>query len=162
MVMPNEPVRDIMRRTMANLAFVESNANRDGLFEVTQLINSFLGALAHPWESMKADFALLSLSDAVKQGWPMISKERPTDKDPTSLGDLVRLMRNSFAHGNITFLPSESGEIRALRILNADSKGRRTWGAIVTVEDARSFLECFAATAEKIHIGQYQQSQSSA
>ena len=47
---------------------------------------------------------------------PMTCKELMTDKDPTSLGDLVRLMRNSFAHGNITFLPGPSGEIRALRI----------------------------------------------
>ncbi len=49
-MMPNEPLRDVMRRTMKNLEFVERSATPTGPFEVTQLINSFIGALAHPWE----------------------------------------------------------------------------------------------------------------
>lgn len=82
MVMPSEPVRDIMRRTMANLTFVEMNAQPDGPFEVTQLINSFLGALAHPWELLKTDLMALTLADATKRGWPAIAKERISDVDP--------------------------------------------------------------------------------
>jgi hypothetical protein len=50
-MMPYEPVLDIMRRTMANLEFVEEHKSDIGPFEVTQLLNSFLGALAHPWET---------------------------------------------------------------------------------------------------------------
>jgi hypothetical protein len=38
-MMPNEPLRDIMRRTVENLKFVERNAAPTGPFEVTQLIN---------------------------------------------------------------------------------------------------------------------------
>ena len=49
-MMPHEPTRDMMRRTMKNLEFIESHAKIYGLFEVTQLVNSFLSALAHPWE----------------------------------------------------------------------------------------------------------------
>ena len=44
MGMPHDPVRDIMRRTMHNLKFVEARAGADGPYEVTQLVNSFLGA----------------------------------------------------------------------------------------------------------------------
>ena len=43
-----EPLLDIMRRSMANLAFVEAHAGPSGPYEVTQLINTFLGALTHP------------------------------------------------------------------------------------------------------------------
>jgi hypothetical protein len=155
MVMPVEPIRDIMRRTMANLAFVEQSAGPGGPYEVTQLINSFLGALAHPWEAMQADLMTLPLAEAAKRGWPTITKERPTDIDPTSLGDLVRLMRNGFAHGNITFLPSAKGEIRALRIWNTHPRSKqRTWGTIVTVDDARAFLTRFAELAEELHARQ--------
>jgi hypothetical protein len=150
MVMPSAPVRDIMRRTIANLVYVEQNARPDGPFEVTQLINSFLGALAHPWESLHAELKMLSLAEAAKRGRPAIAKEWPADRDPATLGDLMRLMRNSFAHGNIDFLPGAKGEIQALRVWNTKGK-RRTWGTIVTVDDARAFLLRFAELAEEIH-----------
>ncbi|QLF69463.1 hypothetical protein FE840_007850 [Peteryoungia desertarenae] len=152
MVMPSEPIRDIMRRTMLNLAYIEERAQGDGPFEVTQLINSFLGALAHPWEALQTDLMAIPLADALARGWPNITKERPTDRDPNSLGDLVRLMRNSFAHGNITFLPGPKGEIQSLRVWNTLSHGGpRTWGTIITVADARLFLVRFAELAEEIH-----------
>ena len=59
-------------------------------------------------------------------------------------------MRNALAHGNIEFLPGASGDIRALRLWNND-RGRRTWGAIVTVADIRAFLVCFVTLAEELH-----------
>ena len=99
-MMPHEPVCDIMRRTMANLRFVEANASEDGPFEVTQLINSFLGALAHPWESFRDDLEKLPLEEAQAAGWPKLAKEKRTDSDPRSLGDMVRLMRNSMREGD--------------------------------------------------------------
>jgi hypothetical protein len=36
---------------MANLEFIERHAGAGGRYEVTQLVNSFLGALAHPYEA---------------------------------------------------------------------------------------------------------------
>ena len=82
-MMPNEPLRDVMRRTMKNLEFVERSATPTGPFEVTQLINSFIGALAHPWEQLKAELNDMPLSDAA--GWPIITKELPSDADPDSI-----------------------------------------------------------------------------
>ena len=70
-MMPFEPVLDIMRRTMENLEFVERHANKDGPYEVTQLINSFLGALAHPWEEFQAELLQMPLADAAAKGWPI-------------------------------------------------------------------------------------------
>lgn len=148
--MPHEPVRDIMRRTMQNLEFVEAHAGASGPYEVTQLINSFLGALAHPWERYRDDLAGISLPAAHVAGWPAIAKERPNDHDPRSLGDLIRLMRNALAHGNVEFLPGISTDIHALRLWNT-GHGRRTWGAVLTVADVRSFLERFVALAEELH-----------
>ena len=72
MGMPTEPLLDIMRRSMANLAFVEGNAGPEGPYEVTQLVNTFLGALAHPFEAMRDDLNSLSLADAAALGWPRI------------------------------------------------------------------------------------------
>ena len=87
-MMPHESVRDIMRRTMHNLEFVEARAGLDGPYEVTQLINSFLGALAHPWEAYRNDLTAMSLAVAHTAGWPVIAKERPSDREPDSLRPL--------------------------------------------------------------------------
>lgn len=148
---PTEPIRDIMRRTMENLIFVETHATLQGPYETTQLINSFLGALAHPWEAMKPELAAFSLEEAQVRGWPTIKKERGQDRDPANLGDLIRLIRNSLAHGNIDFLPGHDGRIAALRIWNVPPSGQRNWGAIIAVADLRSFLGCFAALIEEVH-----------
>jgi hypothetical protein len=146
-MMPYDPVRDVMRRTMANLEFIEAQKGRNGPFEVTQLLNSFMGAICHPWEAYRTELCTRPLVDATAVGWPKIEKERPRDHEPESVGDLVRLMRNSIAHGNMEFLPSAAGEIRALRIWN-EERGKRTWGALITVEDMRKFLTCFVELAE--------------
>jgi hypothetical protein len=114
----NEPVLDIMRRTMANLEFVEEHKSDNGPFEVTQLLNSFLGALAHPWENLKEELNSISLVDAERDGWPIPQCERAKDRVPRSLGDLIRQFRHGVAHGNVSFLPGGHGEIAALRIEN--------------------------------------------
>jgi hypothetical protein len=41
---------------MQNLKFIEEHKRRDGPYEVTQLLNSFLGALAFPWEEYRHEF----------------------------------------------------------------------------------------------------------
>ncbi|HLY43991.1 MAG TPA: HEPN family nuclease [Stellaceae bacterium] len=148
-MMPFEPVRDLMRRTIANLQFIEVHKDRNGPYEVTQLINSFLGAVCHPWEAYRAELCTKSLAEAAAAGWPNITKERPKDRDPDSLGDLVGLMRNAVAHGNAQFLPGQAGEIRALRIWN-ENRGKRTWGSLITVDDMRRFLIKFVELAEEL------------
>ena len=150
MGMPTDAIRDVMRRTMANLKFVEERQTPTGPYEVTQLINSFLGALAHPFEALSEDLNRLELGEAAKYGWPEIKKERATDREPGSIGELIRLLRNAMAHGNIEFLSDRRGEIVALRLHNRD-RGRRTWGAIVTVPDARRLLDRFVALVEERH-----------
>lgn len=152
MGMPTKPLLDIMRRSMANLAFVEAHASHGGPYEVTQLVNTFLGALAHPFEAMRHDLMALAVSDAATLGWPSIRKERQSDSDPSSLVDLVRLMRNSVAHGNIEFLSNKEDQIHALRLWNTDPRTRaRTWGAIVTIGDMRQFLQGFVGLIEERH-----------
>ena len=151
-MMPHEQVRDIMRRTMKNLRFIETNAKKNSPYEITQLINSFLGALAHPWESFRDDLEKLPLEEAQAAGWPKLAKEKRTDSDPRSLGDMVRLLRNGIAHGNVEFLSGPGREIRALRIWNVNPRScKRTWGAVVTIQDMRTFLLRFVDLAEELH-----------
>lgn len=149
---PEVPVRDIMRRTMFNLHRIESQASDDGPYEVTQLVNSFLGALAHPWERFKQQLNSISLPVAESQGWPRVIKERNEDSDPKNLGDLVRLLRNGIAHGNIIFIPDSNNEIRAIQLWNTDPRTeRRTWGAVLTVDVLRQLLNHFVGLAEELN-----------
>jgi hypothetical protein len=148
-MMPHEPILDIMRRTMENLAFIDEHASDQGPFEVTQLINSFLGALAHPWQDLGAELNLISLAEAESQCWPIPQNEQTAGQTPTSLGDLIRFLRNGIAHGHIIFLPDGIGRIGALRIENR-YKGRTTWAVTVTLETMRRFLHRFVALIEDI------------
>ena len=149
-MMPHEAIRDLMRRTMVNLRVIEVQATREGPYEVTQLVNSFLAALAHPWEVYGKELDELSISDAVAAGWPKLTKERATDDEPKSLGDLLRLVRNAFAHGNLEFLSTGGNEITHIRFWNNNRKGKRTWGAIAGVDSMRLFLDKFVELAENL------------
>src|SRR3954447_14845528 len=128
MGMPTEPVLEVVPRSMANLAFVESHAGPSGPNEVTQLINTLLGALARPFDAMRDDLMSLALAEAQASGWPSIHREPPADREPSSLGDLIRLMQNALAHGNIEFLSDGNGQIQAIRLWNTDPRTQRqTW-----------------------------------
>ena len=137
---------------MANLEFIETHASNAGPFEVTQLINSFLGALAHPWEQLKTDLNSMPIEEAIAHGWPELRTERSSDRQPVTLGDVIRLLRNGIAHGNIDFHSDGTGRIAALRIENKNKQGRRTWGTIVAPADMRQFLQQFVALVEAIAI----------
>ena len=148
--MPREPILDMMRRTMGNLEFVEHHAQRDGPFEVTQLINFFLGALAHPWETLKVDLFAIPLSSAQAAGWP-VPEQQDGRTTPQLLGDLLRFIRNGIAHGNLSFFPDHRGQIQAIGIANYD-RGRRTWSGVISVRDMRALLERFVALAEEMDL----------
>jgi len=141
----------IMERSMENLRFIEKHKMNNGPYEVTQLVNTFLGALAHPWEELKAEFGKKSVKDAEKEGWPKVERELPTDVEPKNLGDLIRLMRNAMAHGGITLLPDGDCEIEEIQFANVDPRsGNRTWSTKLTIRDASVFLDKFVEAAKTL------------
>lgn len=147
---PVDPTLEIMRRTMRNLEFIERHRDLErGPYEVTQLVNSFLGALAHPWER-QFDKRLRGwpLDEARKQGWPIPHCQ--SGNKPRTLGYLLRLVRNAFAHGNLEFHGPLGGEIREIEIWNIDpDTGAETWRGRFDVGDLRQFLLCFVRLAEE-------------
>jgi len=149
---PKDPLLDVMKRTMYNLSYIENQANNEGPFEVTQLINSFLGALAHPWEKYRGELKEVSLEKAQAKGCPVVDKDEQEDADPTNLGDLLRRMRNGIAHGNIRFNPDDKGDIETVSIWNYEhGTCKREWGATISVNIMRTFLFKFVELAEQLH-----------
>ena len=108
-----------MYRTLHNLRFIEQNKRHTGPFEVTQLINSFLAVLAHPWDQLldKKKLAALKLKDPafVTYGFPTLPL-LPFEGTPKSIAtaeDLLGTVRNGMAHGNIELL--NRSEFQGLR-----------------------------------------------
>jgi len=143
-MMVEEQTRDIMRRTVDNLRFVEANARPHGPFEITQLLNSFLGILVHPWERRERDNINM---DTDRVAWPNLSKESPNDAEPRDRAQSITWIRHAFAHGNIELLPGPPGEIGAIRLWN-NRDGRRHWGVRIDIATLRQLLFAFADLAE--------------
>jgi len=140
-----------MRRTMVNLEFVKERRGHGGPYEVTQLINSFMGAMVHPWEQMDdiagLDLKSITLREARIRRWPVLRHELPTDKIPKFYGDMLKWTRHSFAHGNIQFL-NDGVDIVQVRFWNQDRQDKRTWGTVVSVTMLEEFLWFFQDLAE--------------
>lgn len=141
MVMPKDRVRGLMERTQENLDFVQKHKTVKGPYEVTQLVNSFLGAFVHPKEAWIDRIP----ETPPPSDWPAI----PTDAGyaaPKHCRDLVRLIRNGMAHGNFDLLPDagDPDEIGGLRIWNNNPKTcSKTWGTELAIADVEKLLRAF-------------------
>lgn len=104
-----------MRRTLDNLEYIEADVvaqRREEIFEITQLVNSFLGVLAHPWEKLFDAGSLATLEIGSEEydglGFPTLPSTWSQDTEhPKNLAHLLRLLRNGVAHGNIDLLSKE-------------------------------------------------------
>jgi hypothetical protein len=143
-------VREVMRRTRVNLDAINSDYEQGrGVFEVTQLVNSFLSAFAHPWEEWGEELNRISIEDAMAQGWPEITGEDERDDVPEYLGHLVRLIRNGITHGNFRFIGVPDQDIEAIFLWN-ENRGWRTWGTTLDVETLKQLLDCIEALARDL------------
>lgn len=124
-------------------------------YEVTQLVNSFLGALVFPWEDVRTRGTTdepwnLSLEDVrTRYKFPDLTGSKSADTEPKDFRDMIRQLRNGFAHGNIEFYSDSRREIGHIEVWNFDPRLRaRTWGAHMTVREMGQFLEAFHAFAK--------------
>lgn len=169
----DDPVRTIMKRTIANLRYIDlederlsAQAKTDGQtqrdpdqapFEATQLLNSFLGALVQPWETLRSrssqDFAI-GLDEAEARGWPVLHNLNEYALEAKSYAKMLSNIRNGFAHGNIELLKDaadESGrnDISGIKIWNTcPSCNCKTWVAKISLSELKEFLEFFEKLAD--------------
>lgn len=148
MTNPVESAPEVMRRTKANLEFIQRereerkraghDVDQEGPFEVTQLANSFMGAFAQPFEAL---FKLQSPSETIREDLKILEKILLEEvwysaPETPSLEHSLGYVRNAFAHGNIEFIGGmveEPGnrptrDIVEIRIWNCQPKGGDTHG----------------------------------
>lgn len=168
MTSPEQQDIDLIRRTLDNLKYIEEHKGRNGPWEVTQTVNSFLSIIAHPRERLLDPEAIkwLTLTDSkvTSAGLPSFASSWEYDsEEPRTLAQLLRLLRNGIAHGNVDLLDGRELEVlrpeaeidaklthvdvAGIEIWNADNGKNRTWGTVLTVEELDQALRGFAKLA---------------
>ncbi len=178
MTQPAESVPEIMRRTKANLELIQReretresagcDVDQEGPFEVTQLVNSFMGAFAHPFEAL---FKLQNPSESIRKDIKVLEEILLqgiwyADEAP-SLRDSLGYVRNAFAHGNIQFIggvvdePSSRRrrDIVAIKIWNCKPTGKpadgwqdqiKTWEKELSIRELESLLLAFVDAMTRV------------
>lgn len=160
-----------MYRTQQNLEFINRHKDHDGPFEITQLINSFLAVVAHPWDQLldKDKLNDIGLDSRVMRecGFPDIPN-LPVEGNPapmTSAYDLLRVLRNGMAHGNMELLDRRAlrdlrqygplprvaeGEIAGIRIWNRKSESDPiTWCTALNIHELEQIVTAMMRLCEK-------------
>ena len=114
MVETRNGLLDFVRRTESNLQQIEflqakdeKNNSKHRFFEITQLINSCIGLVIFPYErafDYLPDIELKNIK--IYQEVRIYHSEKETE--PKKLKDLIKKMRNSFAHTNMCFKNSNN------------------------------------------------------
>jgi len=154
---------EFAHRTRKNLEYIEEASEEwnDEVHPIVQLANSLLGLVVFPMARLAVQrFKELPLTDLEDLGWPKVHITLDKDSPPrtsrcasqrsswhptTTLYDLVRHLRNSAAHGRMTFSSDspkpEKVEIR-VEDVPPDSKTPH-WKAYMTAKELRVFCEKF-------------------
>ncbi len=135
--------------TRENLKFIEeASKSHSSVHVVTQLANSLLGLVVFVWEkNFVKSIEDVPLESLRKDGWP--SPELVIG-ECTTLGQLVRHLRNAIAHGRITF-SSDSKNLEEVMLTVEDKKNRNApvdWSARMNAAELRVFCVKFTDLVE--------------
>jgi hypothetical protein len=166
-----QPVLLLLYRTIHNLEFIEQRKHYNGPFEVTQLINSFLAAVAHPWDQLldkrKLEDVTLDSRTFRECGFPAFPR-LPVEGEPAQVENacqLLRVLRNGIAHGNMELLDRttlrrlrptgplprvKEDEIAGIKLWNRKSdEAPTTWCTALGVYELQQILMAMMRLCEK-------------
>lgn len=138
-------------RTRKNLAFIEHGLGVGAdVHVVTQLMNSLLGLVVFPWERLFLEkIKTLQMAELIKEGWP---GWEITAGSSETLGELMRLLRNGVAHGNIRF-SSDAKDLQQVFVEVWNYRKRHTppadWAARIRADKLREFCFRFVELVEQ-------------
>ncbi len=166
----DHPALAIFDRTLVNWRYIESQQDEAYVFEFTAMVGALLGVLVHPWDRILSESKLVEVAlgepKAIELGFPQCRSSRPYSDDPTHAPDpsadprnaaqLLRLLRNGIAHGNIELLDvtglqrtagqpvfplPKTNDIVGIEIWNCpDGSENRSWGTALTERDLRDLI----------------------
>ncbi len=141
-------VYDFIRRTKANLVAIENGAEKkqEDFFEVTQLINSVIGLLMFPKEAVYNLIPETSLEEFKEINFPKILHGK---LPKNNFRELVRYLRNGFAHYNVYF-ENHNNIIKGLYIWNIPPDAPADWVVYISIPDLRELLELAEKEFKKV------------
>ena len=139
-------IKDFAARTKSNLELIRANVDRvdpQG-YEVTELVNAFLGLLILLDELPDDEFPNKSLTEI---GVTHLLGIPQNNADPIKdFSDYVHHLRNAFAHGNIQFDAPKS-IIKSIYLQNYFFRtDRLSWTCELTIEDVEFLFNLFHRT----------------
>lgn len=166
-----QPALLLMYRTIQNLEFIDRHESHGGPFEVTQLINSFLAVVAHPWDQLldqrKLEQVKLESREFKECKFPRVPR-LPVEGKPATVDDayqLLRVLRNGIAHGNMELLDRKKlrslrqtgplprvteDEIAGIKLWNrASDTAPITWCTALDIFELRQILTAMMRLCEK-------------
>lgn len=144
-ILSRNQILGFVERTRKNLMHIEyALDNGSDVHVITQLVCSLLGLIIVPWEQEHVQAVeALRLEALVTQGWP---EWEITLGSCTTLGDLIRHLRNAAAHGNFRF-SSENRDLTKVTIFVHDKRPNAPpyWKAHIRADRLREFCLRFIA-----------------
>ncbi|GCE88584.1 hypothetical protein MSKU15_0185 [Komagataeibacter diospyri] len=148
MGIPSDPLLDIIRRSIANLEFIEANYETHGLYEVTQLVNTFLGALIHPFErSSKGKQFIEYFSN---KPVPIDVQYKIILEENISYYGFLKCIRHALAHGNIRYNPDKIKRIQSVDFWKKEGN-KKTFRCTLSLEEIKRLLVDFKICLEQLH-----------
>ncbi|MBB2202566.1 hypothetical protein [Gluconacetobacter tumulisoli] len=118
MGIPSDPLLDIMRRSLINLDFIEANYQNHGLYEVAQLVNTFLGAFIHPFEKSAKGKEFIRY---FRERPPPVPFETKTIGNLNYL-EFIYFVRHALAHGDLHYNANKIKQIESITLWNTKYK----------------------------------------
>lgn len=139
---PERMLQDYAERTLKNITCIKSIADKRPAeaFEVTEMINALLGIIVFPQQIGKAMIPNQQLSSLLGGLWP--PSVLSMSNDFATLQHLLHCMRNSIAHGNISFTPNDNGDIDFVTFCGKYKRNRkyRKWEMSMPVAEISTFV----------------------
>ncbi len=140
-------------RAQKNLEhIITSEINGEDVHPVTQTIMALLGIIVFPWEKSAFDIVKKSKLPILSiNGWPKWNMSG--DRRVLDLGDLIKVLRNAIAHGNIEF-DSDSKKPADVTITFTnipEGKKESDWVGTINCNQLIEFCRCFtSAIADQV------------
>ncbi|MBL7241037.1 hypothetical protein CFR78_14340 [Komagataeibacter rhaeticus] len=148
MGIPSDPLLDIIRRSIANLEFIEANYETHALYEVTQLVNTFLGALIHPFE--KSSKGKQFIEHFSNKPVPIDVHYKIISEGNISYYGFLKCIRHALAHGNIRYNPDKVKRIQSIDFWNKEDN-KKTFRCTISVYQMKRLLVDFKICLEQIY-----------
>jgi hypothetical protein len=137
-------------RTQKNLEHIKNSAmNNEDVHPVTQAILGLLGIVVFPWETSAFDIVKKrKLHCLSTTGWP--KWKMSGDRRVIELGELIYVLRNAVAHGNIEFDSDSRRPVDVTISFTNIPKGKKKsdWVGTITGDQLIEFCRCFSSAIQ--------------